>query len=212
MSNVLDKELQDLLDETEDSQKPGGPAPANQVLFIPPRVPAASGGKVVPPRSRPQANRSSLGQQPSEEDQEFYDALEAERKQFIANDPVVQSANGRDPMVLLNALKMEVARETASLAYQRSLNEKMGKDGSPISTRRIDALKKIADIELEMRKIGVDQIDVYSEKFQRIAKLWIEMIQEAALETLGGEQANLFFNKLTSVMDGWEEKAAELVR
>lgn len=211
MSNVLDKELQDLLDETEE-HKPVGPPPANQVLFIPTRVTAASGGKVVPPRSRPQSNRSSFGQQTSHEDIELYEALEAERKQFVENDPVVQSANGRDPMVLLNALKMEVARETAVLAYQRALNEKMGKDGSAISSRRIDALKKIADIELEMRKIGVDQIDVYSEKFQRIAKLWIEMIQAAALETLGGEQANLFFNKLTSVMDGWEEKAAELVR
>lgn len=209
MSNVLDKELQDLLDETGDpvETKPG-PTPASQVLFLPSNTTAAAGGRAAPARQRPVSNRAQTPMLTQEE----LDVLEEERQRYIENDPVVKNANGRDPMVLFNALKTEAARESANLAYQRAMNERAGKDGSAISSRRIDALKKIADIELEIRKIGVDQIDVYSEKFQRVAKLWIEMIQEAALETLGAEQSNLFFNKLTSTMDGWEEKAADLVR
>ena len=210
MPNVLDKELQDLLDETGDpsGNEPAGPAPASQVLFLPSNVTAAAGGRAAAPRQRPPSRTQSAPNLTQEE----MEAFEEERQRFIENDPVVKNANGRDPMVLFNALKTEAARESANLAYQRSMNERAGKDGSAISSRRIDALKKIADIELEIRKIGVDQIDVYSEKFQKIAKLWIEMIQSAALETLGAEQANLFFNKLTSTMDGWEEKAEELVR
>lgn len=213
MSNVLDKELQDLLAETDDGstviESKLVPTPASQVLFLPSNVTATAGGRALAPRSRPVPSRSQAGQSPTQED---LDAIEEERRRFIESDPVVRSANGRDPMVLFNALKMEAARESAVLAFQRAFYERVGKDSSVISSRRVDVLKKIADIELEIRKIGVDQIDVYGEKFQRIAKLWIEMIQEAAIETLGAEQSNLFFNKLTSVMDGWEDKAAELVR
>ena len=125
---------------------------------------------------------------------------------------MILGARGRDPLVLLSVLKTEVAKEAAALAYQRILNEQMGKDISQVSSRRIDAIKKIADIEMEMRKIGFDQIDVYGEKFQKIFKLWIETIRDVAEHTLTPEQLDLFFNRLTTTMDGWEDKAAEIVR
>ena len=88
----------------------------------------------------------------------------------------------------------------------------MGKDITTVSGRRIDALKKIADMEMEMRKVGFDQLDVYSEKFQKILKLWIGMIEAVAQDILEPEQLDLFFNRLSSEMEGWEEKAADLVR
>jgi hypothetical protein len=210
MPDPFDKELEELLDL--EASKPAVPVSANQVVLMHSKTTAAAGGRAMSPRPRPQATGRGAPARPSQEDIEYYESTAEERERFISANPVVQSANGRDPMVLLNALKMEIAREQAVMAYQRSLNEKLGKDSSPISSRRIDALKKIADIELEMRKIGVDQIDVYSEKFQRVIKMMIDMVQTAGVETLNAEQYNLFFNKLTSVMDGWEEKAAELVR
>jgi hypothetical protein len=205
---TLDKEADKLLGE--DAPKPEEtqnlPTPTSQVLFMPTRAAAAGGGRAArkaPPNSRPRLTQEEIDEN---------EILAQEREAFIASDLVVQNCNKRDPIALLNALKMEVAREQASMAFQRVINERNGRDSSGNSGKRIDALKKIADIELEMRKIGVDQIDVYSEKFQRVFKFWIEMIQAAAVATLGPEQSDLFFNRLTSEMEGWEDKAAEIVR
>lgn len=201
-----DKDADELLAEITGPEEKRQPAqPTIQVLFVPPKNP--TGGKALGTRPR-----SMVRNRPSQEDLEYYEALQEEREQFVAGDPVVQNAAGRDPLQLLSALKKEVARETASLAYQRIINERMGRDSSSISGRRIDALKKIADIELEMHKIGFDQIDLHGEKLQRVFQLWIEIVKDAAVATLGAEQLDLFFNRLTTAMDGWEERAADLVR
>jgi hypothetical protein len=186
------------------------PTPTHQLHFLPTRpVMVAAGGRAAGGRTRQAGGRFNKA---TAEDLERYAATAEEREHFIANDPVVRSAAGRDPVALLGTLKAEVAREAAALVYQRIENEKMGKDISQVSGRRIDALKKIADIEMEMRKIGFDQLDVHSEKFQRVFKLWIETIRSVAEHTLNPEQLDLFFNRLSTEMEGWEDKAEELVR
>lgn len=209
MSNkITDKETEELLAEIAGPESKAQPVQQSiQVLFVPPKSAPASGGRAL--GSRP----SGIGRtRPTQEDLEYYEALSSEREQYVAGDPVVRNAASKDPLSLLSALKKEVARETASLAYQRIINERVGRDTSAISGRRIDALKKIADIELEMHKIGFDQLDLYSEKVQRVFQLWTEIVKDAAVATLGAEQLDLFFNRLTTAMDGWEERAADLIR
>jgi hypothetical protein len=207
MSKSDEDEAEQLLAEITG---PGAKPPIQQsiqVLVVPPKNEPRSGGRAL--GTRP----GNFGRsRPSQEDLEYYEALTADREQFLANDPVVQNATRNDPLGMLSALKREVARETANLAYQRMLNERMGRDGSAISGRRIEALKKIADIELEMHKIGFEQIDLYSEKLQRVFQLWTEIVKDAAVATLSPEQLDLFFNRLTTAMDGWEEKAEDLIR
>lgn len=209
MSNVLDdKDAEELLAEiTGPEIAPQSTQPSIQVLFVPPKNQPQTGGKALGTRPRGLSRNK-----PSQDDLEYYEALSAEREQFMAGDPVVQNSSGKDPMALLSALKKEIARETASLAYQRMVNERLGRDTSSLSGRRIDALKKIGDIELEMHKIGFEQIDLNSEKIQRVFQLWFELVKDAAVATLESEQADLFFNRLTTIMDGWEERAADLIR
>jgi len=203
-----DKDADELLAEITGPEPRSQPIQQSiQVLFVPPKNQPQSGGKAL--GNRP---RGMVRNRPSQEDLEYYESLSEERERFVSSDPVVQNSSGKDPLSLLSALKKEVARETASLAYQRVINERMGRDTSSLSGRRIDALKKIADIELEMHKIGFDQLDVYSEKLQRVFQLWTEIVKDAAVATLGPEQLDLFFNRLTTAMDGWEERAADLVR
>lgn len=208
---VLDKEGEELLASIEGTQPETASPPrhTNQVLFMKTNMTAPAGGQARGRRDKPAGTRFN---HPTADDLERYAASAGEREEFIANDPIVRAASTKDELVLLNTLKQEVAREAAALAYQRRLNEQMGRDISQVSSRRIDAIKKIADIELEMRKIGIDQIDVYGEKFQRIYKLWIETIQGIAAQMLTPEQNDLFFNRLSTEMDGWEDKAADLVR
>jgi hypothetical protein len=206
MSDTLDK-AEKLLEQEEAAPKT--PTQKNQVLFLSSKSKAAAGGKAAGSRTRPSGSRFN---KPTKEDLAYYEETAEERKKFIEEDAVVKSAEGKDPLALLSTLKTQVAREAAALVYQRVQHEMMGRDITQIAGRRIDALKKIADIEMEMRKIGFDQINVYSEKFQKIFKLWIEIIQYVAQETLAPEQLDLFFNRLQSEMDGWEEKAENLVR
>lgn len=204
----MDKESDNLLGGLSEDPPEEMPRSTNQLLFLPASASARAGGRAA---SRPKPPGSRFNR-PTAEDLEHYAATADERAAFIDNDPVVKTARGRDPLVLLATLKAEVAREAAALVYQRIENEKMGKDISQVSSRRIDALKKIADIELEMRKIGFDQIDVHSEKLQRIFKLWIETIRQVAEQTLSPEQLDLFFNRLSTELDGWEDKAADVIR
>ena len=209
--DVLDKETEDLLSSLVDEPKAplavAVPKPESQVLFMPQKV-APAGGRAST-RPRPPGARFN---KPTKEEQEAYEAEAEERRTFIENHPVVKSAQGKDSLDLLAMVKAEVARESAALMHQRLENERLGRDISQVSSRRIDALKKIADIEMEMRKIGFDQVDVYGEKFQRIFKLWIDTIAEIAGQTLAPEQLDLFLNRLTTELEGWEDKAADLVR
>ena len=198
----------DETDAVEVSGVPGEPKP-NQLLFMSPSASAAAGGRAAGSRNKAPGNRFN---RPTEEDLELYEQQAEELEQVIAEDPVVKNSAGKDSLVLLSTLKAEVAREAAVLAYQRTRLQRQNKDVTSVSRNRIDALKKIADIEMEMRKIGFDQIDVHSEKLQRVFKLWIDLIKEAAIDTLDEKAADLFFNKLTSVMEGWEEQAEELVQ
>jgi len=205
---ILDKQGDLLLDHLPE-KAPEVPRQINQVLFMPERVAAASGGHAVGTRTKPPGSRFN---KPTKEDLEYYETTVEERKKFVADDPVVKSAAGRDPLELLATLKAEVAREAAALGYQRLLLEQMGKDITAVSGRRIDALKKMADIELEMRKIGFEQVNVHGEKFQKIFKLWIETIRSVAEQVLNSQELDLFFNRLSTEMEDWEDKAADLVR
>ncbi len=147
------------------------------------------------------------------EDLEYHAKMVAEKAKFIDVDPVVLAARKHaDPMAMLAVVKSEVATEQAALHFQRIENEKHGRDTSQVSSRRIDALKKIADIELEIKKLGADVIDIHGEKFQLVFKLWIEAIREVAVEVLGPEQVDLFFNRLQTKLEGWEDRASETLR
>lgn len=213
---ILDK-TDDLLEGTttgvEIERASLAPRQLNKVVFLSGggnKIAAIeAGGKAAPIRNKPPGSRFN---KPTKEDLEAYAASAEDRKNFIENDPVVRSSSNKDSLALLATLKAEVAREAAALAQQRIIFEQLGKDISTVSSRRIDALKKIADIEMEMRKIGFDHIDIHSEKFQKVFKLWVETIREVAEGILSSEQLDLFFNRLSTEMEDWEDKAEDLVR
>lgn len=204
MSDRSNRDADDLLAEIANTETSKQSNASIQVLVVPPK--GQAGGRAL-------GTRPGFGRvRQSQEELEYYEAETEARRQFVADDPVVKSAAGRDPFALLSAIKQEVALEIANLAFQREQAARRGRDTSALSGRRIDALKKIADVELEMHKIGFETLDLYSEKIQRVFQLWTEIVRQAAVDTLGAEQLDLFFNRLTTAMDGWEEKASDLIR
>jgi len=143
-----------------------------------------------------------------------YHAINSKKKQgFIATDPLVQAIEQRvDAPANLQRIKLEIAKEIASLHFQRVETEKYGRDTSQISSRRIDALERLAKIELKIREIDKDSINLGSEKMQKIFVLWVEVMREVAAEVLPPEAMDLFFNRFATAMEGWEEKAANVLR
>jgi hypothetical protein len=143
-----------------------------------------------------------------------YNALMAEQRQsFIASDPLVRTIDGKgDSLEILYHIKREVAREAASLHFERIETEKRGRDTGQVSSRRIEALKKIADIELKIKEIDSESINMSSERMQKVFALWVETMREIAQETLPQEVLDLFFNRFASAMEGWEERAASNLR
>ena len=207
-------EMQDVMNAVEDDDARSESAAMRPVVQLLPVHAAPHGPDRHPLKMQRRAGRPrKVERAPTTSDLEYHAAMVEEKAKFIDNDPVVNASQKHtDPLSMLAYIRTEVAKESSALHFQRLENEKHGKDTSQISTRRIDALKKIADIELELKKLGADVIDVHSEKFQLIFSIWIQIIREIAEDTMSAEQLDLFFNRLTTKMEGWEERAEEVLR
>ena len=150
---------------------------------------------------------------PTTSDLTYHAEMAKERENFIASDALVQSIeNHSDALSILHIIKKEVACEAASLHFERIETEKRGRDTSQTSSRRIEALKKIADIELKIKELDTESLDLSSEKMQKIFSLWVNTMREIAQETLPPEALDMFFNRFATAMDGWEERASNTLR
>lgn len=164
-----------------------------------------NGLKVTRGRGRPR----KVERMPTTSDLEYNALMSEEKSKFIDGDPVYKaSVDKASSSEILHLVKTQVAREAAALAFQRIENEKSGKDTAQVSSRRIDALIKIANLEIEKNKHGGDILDLGSESFQRVFKMLVDTMRQVAVEVLPEEQVDLLFNRFGSAMEGWEERAA----
>jgi hypothetical protein len=134
-------------------------------------------------------------------------------ERFTAEDSIIKvlKDDKRDPFCLLRSIQDQIAEEAASIRFYRVEESRLGKATEQLSTQRIRALKDLAAIELKIREMGEVALDPKSPQFLKVFKLWVEMITEAA-SVLPEESRDVFLNKLTSVMEGWEEKAVLALR
>ena len=188
---------------------PEAPSEAHRGAEVVRLLPAPTPLAVPRGAGRPKKKDASEEEDPST----YYAAMSQAKASFVDADGLVSASTVRtDSVEMLRMVKSEIAREAAALHFQRLEAEKAGKDTSQLSVRRIDALVKIANMELEIRRLGADIIDLRSEKFQKVFRLWIEMLRQAAAETMNPAQIDLFFNRMSTMLEGWEDKAANLVR
>lgn len=178
---------------------------------------AVMGGTVVPlhaatgPIKRGPGRPKKIRTEPTRDDLAYHREILRQKTAFIESDPLVRSTSERQESVeTLQRVKEEIARESAALYFQRIEEEKYGKDTSQMSSRRIAALREVAHIELEIRRLGATMIDLKSERFQRIFSFFLETVRASAGEVLSPEMIDLLFNRLETKLEGWEEKAQNL--
>ena len=185
-----------------------GDKAATALVTVPPNP-----GEPVKVQLLRRANRTSkIARRPSVNDLEYHAMMTEEKQRFVDNDALVKATKSKvDAYTMLHALRAEMAAEAASLLFQRTEDEKCGKDATLASSRRLEALNKMAGIEFDIKKLGADVIDLHGERFQRVFKYLISIVQEVAQVTLSPEQIDLFFNRLGTAFENWEEKASEVM-
>lgn len=148
---------------------------------------------------------------PQVSDLEYHAAMTEARQKFMASDPLLLAIEEKcEPGVILYQVKASVAREAASMAFDQIEGQKRGKDTSQMSGRRIEALKKIAEIELKLRELDAEAINFTGERFQKVFHFWIQRLSTTVKETLPEEMQDLFLSNFARSMENWEEEAAEV--
>lgn len=147
---------------------------------------------------------------------EYNQALIEQQVTFVEKDEIVQAITDRqDSAATLHLLKERIARSAATLEFIRLQQQKDGKytrEVPQIVSRQISALKDIAGIELEIRKLGTDALDLSNPRLQTVFKLLINTFRDVAKEMLSPAEFDLVWNKLETELEGWEEKADSLIR
>ena len=131
-------------------------------------------------------------------------------QQFVNEDPVVRAAaverDRNDPEVFDQTL-MQLAREAASLAFDRQKQLADGRDCAQTSTRRVEALSKMASLVAERARAGIeDRFNPHDPKVQRVVAAFFDALRECALETMPAAVAERFLATFEEMSKGWESK------
>lgn len=159
------------------------------------------------------AVREIMAKELSNTEQLVREKRAAERREFVANHPLVRGyeprPTGNSTIDILNSVKYQLAREAASLEFTRADRDERGLDTSQVSSRIVSAWKQVVAVELDVRKQGITILDPNSEEMQRVFKMWIDTLREIMAsmvkeDVLPTEVMDLFFSKFSAAMEGWE--------
>lgn len=161
------------------------------------------------------AVREIMAEQLRNREDEVRERRAVERREYVNNHALVRGhepkSTGNSTVDTLNQVKYQLAREAASLEFARQDRDLRGLDTSQVSAKVVSAWMKVSAIELNIKKIGVTVLDPNSEEMQRVHKMWVDVIRDVmtAMVTEGvfeAEVLDLFFNKFSLAMEGWEDR------
>jgi len=137
--------------------------------------------------------------------------------QEVEVDVVIQSVEREDPAdSVLKAVLYGLAEEQSSLRDLRKKKSTEGKDTSHISVKRGILLKYMSETLLQKQALvgnaPVD-LDLRGQKFREIFRMFLQTIADTFDEVhIPSEFKELFFQKLTRNLEGWEDRAEKIVK
>lgn len=173
-----------------------------------PLLPLHLSGDRARARGRPQ----KVEPRPSQSDLDYHAAILEERRDFVAEHPLVHAVEERNPQKVLEETAAALAAEAASLEHLRGEVEKRGRDFSMISSRRSAILCELTKTQIKIRDLDPQVLDLSSEQMTRLFRYWIETIRDVALDVLPAEQFDIFFNALENRLQDWEAEAEARLR
>jgi hypothetical protein len=175
-----------------------------QILSLVPTyaVPSDGSTKVRRLGGRPR----KIERAPDHDQEEYADRLNAIRETFEHDDPLVQALDrGESCAEIIETVKLQVAREAASISFDKQKAAARGGDIGQLAVRRIDALAKLAALELARMKLGLEPvIDVRSPRVQQAVGFLLDEVERVAREVLDDTSASKFVSDVRSRTSGWE--------
>ena len=110
--------------------------------------------------------------------------IDQQRQAHVERDPLVQVGDTTETISILRAVSVGIAVESAALQFDRRRAETEGKDATKISTRRIEALVRLAQVvrEIHVRRdeeLRPDLLDWVRGSFLGVAAEAAEVLGEA---------------------------------
>lgn len=166
------------------------------------------------PAKRGPGRPRKINPKPTPDDLLYHAEMQRQMIAFIEADEMVRATATREGSPILHVLRHKMARNAAALEFQRVELQKYGRipEAAQLVSRHSAVVKQLSEIEADLNKRSNEVIDLRSDKIQQVYKLWIERIQGAASEVLSKESLDLFFNRLETSMDGWEDEAESRLR
>ena len=80
-----------------------------------------------------------------------------------------------------------------------------------ISSRRVDCLRKMTEIEIRLRRLNAEAFNLASVPFQALFGCWVSKMHEVANEILSAQQIDLFLSRFARVLEHWEEEGQQVM-
>ena len=137
--------------------------------------------------------------------------------QEAEGDVVLQSVEREDPAdMVLKAVIFGLAEEQSSLRGLRRTKEQDGKDTSHISVKRGTLLKYMSETLLQKQALTGNtpsDLDLRGSKFREVFRMFLQTIADTFDEVrIPSEFREMFFQKLTKNLEGWEDKAEKIAK
>lgn len=179
-----------------------------QVVPLLPLHAVADGG-VNRPRGRPQ----KVERAPSRADLEHHAKVAQEQTEHVEQDEIVRAvADGRDPVDVLKKTAAALAREAAVLEHQRRQLELRGRDVGQLVSRRANILVQLTKLQIQVQEANPQLLDLRSEAMKIVFTEWLAKLAEVAQEVLTDQQYDVFFVRLESAFEGWEDDTESKLR
>jgi hypothetical protein len=117
------------------------------------------------------------------DESDYHLAVARLRDDHVARGPLV--SGDPDAVAVIETVVVEVAREGAALGYDARRTEERGGDSAKISSRRVEALTKLAGLVLERERLRREGGVVAPELVEKLKLLFLAEVEGTVRETLG---------------------------
>lgn len=147
---------------------------------------------------------------PSADERAYIAAVNTECDLRVASDTLVQAlARRADAGEIVQHVRERIAIEIAILEFEARRQREGGRDSAMTHGRIIDALGKLAALEITRAKLGIESFNPKNPKVQRVVELLVQTIEAVCVGILSDEATGQAMAAFREQLTGWEVGAFE---
>jgi hypothetical protein len=172
----------------------------DEVVLTSAGVPIVMKGKPGRPQSAPLPPASPV----------IAEVVRAREDHLFSDNLISATKSNPEGDSVFNHLMVELSSEISALEFERKEAERLGKDSSEISSKRVRAIKTMTDAWMKKRERSESgAIDLEGESFKKLFAFILETIRASMGDAgMRAEHIETVFAKLSKrIADGWMEDA-----